>query len=152
MLSRAQSARFDVLVVSEVSRLGRKPFEVSKTIEKLCEHGISIHIESLNLRTLDDHGNRSPMTDFFVAILAQFASMELETLRARIKSGLAEARRKGKHLGRRKGSVMSRDSFLRKHCRVVKDVRRGLSVRDCAKLNGVAANTVMKVRRILKES
>jgi DNA invertase Pin-like site-specific DNA recombinase len=71
---------FDVLVVSEVSRLGRSPYQIQQIIEELSESGISIHIESLGLKTLDENGNRSPMVEFMLSILMQLARMEREFL------------------------------------------------------------------------
>lgn len=149
LLESAKNHKFDVVVVSEISRLGRKPYEVQKTIEAMCSLGISIHIESLNLKTLDDNGNRSYMTDFFLCVLTQFASIELETLKSRIRSGLRKAVENGKKLGRRKGSVLGSDDLLRKYRGVVGDVRRNLSLRKIAKIHGVSVNTVVKVKRVM---
>ncbi len=103
---------FEVLVVSEISRHGRNPFQIQQIIEELSELKISIHIESLGLKTIDENGNRSPMVEFILSILMQLARMEREFLIQRVKSGLNHAKSKGKVLGRPQGSTMEQQDFL----------------------------------------
>ena len=65
-------------------------------------------------------------------LLAEFARMERETLRERILSGMEEARRKGKHLGRPDGSSEDKEAFLKKYPSVVRNLRLGISARKTA--------------------
>jgi hypothetical protein len=67
-------------------------------------------------------------------LLAEFARMERETLSERILSGMEEARRKGKHLGRPDGSLENKETFLKKYPSVVRNLRHGISVRKTAKI------------------
>lgn len=85
--------------------------------------GISIHIQTMSLQTLDSNGNRSPIVSVLVSILAEFARLERETLITRIKSGLEKAKKNGVKLGRKKGSVISNDKLLKKYNGVVKDLQ-----------------------------
>lgn len=64
--------------------------------------GISIHIQTMNLQTLDNNGNRSHIVSVLVSILTEFARLESETLITRIKSGLEKAKKNGVKLGRKK--------------------------------------------------
>ena len=52
-----------------------------------------------------------------LAVLAEMARAETDTLRERIKSGLAEARRKGVTLGPGKGSTLPAADFIAKSTR-----------------------------------
>lgn len=145
----AAKRSFEVLVVSEISRLGRNPFQIQQIIEELSELGISIHIESLGLKTIDDNGNRSPMVEFMLSILMQLARMEREFLIQRVKSGLNHAKAKGKTLGRPQGSTIDQQVFLKKYKNLSADLKNGLSVRKAAKIHEVSLNTVLKVRKAL---
>jgi len=82
-----------------------------------------------------------------LALLAQMARSEIETLRERIKSGLAEARRKGVRLGRPVGTTLSRESFLQKHRDILRQLKAGQSIRNAAKISGKGVSTVQRVRR-----
>ena len=81
-----------------------------------------------------------------MAILSELARAEADTLRERIKSGLAEARRKGVKLGRRKGSTLPPADFLAKHRDLAKLLRNGCSIRHAAKITGKSASTVQRVK------
>jgi DNA invertase Pin-like site-specific DNA recombinase len=94
----ARKKAFEVLLVSEISRLGRNPFQIQQVIEELSESGISIHIESLGLKTIDENGQRSPLVEFMLSILMQLSRMEREFLIQRMKSGLNHAKAIGKTL------------------------------------------------------
>ncbi len=84
-----------------------------------------------------------------LALLAEMARAELETLRARIASGLAEARRNGKKLGRPVGSSLSRAVFLQKHRDIVRLLKSGQSVRNSAKIAEKGNSTVQRVKALL---
>ena len=84
-----------------------------------------------------------------LALLSEIARGEVETLRERINSGLAEARRKGVTLGRPKGSTLSREVFLEAHKDIVRYLRAGQSVRNTAKITGKGGSTVQRVKAAL---
>ena len=83
------------LLVHEVSRLGRKNFEVQNTIEEFYQHKINIHFKDLSLSTLDENGLKSPESSIIISILASMAENENRLLVDRIKSGLLNSARKG---------------------------------------------------------
>jgi DNA invertase Pin-like site-specific DNA recombinase len=83
------------------------------------------------------------------ALLAEMARAERETLSERIKSGLAEARRKGRKLGRPEGSTDSIKEFLAKHTDIIRRLREGQSVRTIAKITGKGGSTVQRVKAAL---
>ena len=83
------------------------------------------------------------------ALLSEMARNELETLKARIHSGLDEARRSGKTLARPKGTTLAPSALLTKHKDVVKRLNAGHSVRDTVKLTGKSQSTVQRVKKIL---
>lgn len=93
----------DILLVSELSRLGRNMFEVLEIINRLGAKGVQIvFIQQPELSTAGPHGK------LLLAIYSYFAETEREFISIRTKQGLAAARAKGKLLGRPKGS---RDKF-----------------------------------------
>ena len=53
----AKAGKINRVLVSEVSRLGRKTSEVLKTVEDLKAMGISVFIQNHNIETLNEDGS-----------------------------------------------------------------------------------------------
>jgi DNA invertase Pin-like site-specific DNA recombinase len=87
-----------------------------------------------------------------LALLAEMARNEAETISERINSGLAEARRKGKKLGRPEGSGYTPEELLGQHKDIIKALKAGQSVRNAAKVTGKGASTVQRVKAALAAS
>jgi DNA invertase Pin-like site-specific DNA recombinase len=64
-------------------------------------------------------------------------------------SGLAEARRQGRKLGRPEGTGLEAADLLEKHKDVVRQLKTGQSVRNTAKITGKGASTVQRVKAAL---
>ena len=96
------------------------------------------------------NGMRNPAAGIMLALLAEMARSEVETLRARINSGLAQARANGVKLGRPKGSSLSRPAFVQKHKDVLRLLKAGQSVRNTAKIAGKSVSTVQRVAKALR--
>lgn len=89
----------DVLLVAELSRLGRNMFEVINIINQLSENGVEvIFVRQPELSTAGPHRK------LLLAIYSYFAEAEREFISMRTKQGLAAAKASGKKLGRPKGS------------------------------------------------
>jgi len=95
----AKLTQGDMLLVAELSRLGRNMLETLNIINELSQNGVSIvFIRQPELSTIGTH------TKLLLAIYSYFAESEREYISMRTKQGLAAARAKGKLLGRPKGS------------------------------------------------
>lgn len=96
------------ILVLEISRLGRKNNDIQNVVEKYIDKGINIHINDLNITTLDDKGNRSFASEMMISMLGVMASNESRLLSSRISSGKMSRARKnlafgGKIIGYKKG-------------------------------------------------
>jgi DNA invertase Pin-like site-specific DNA recombinase len=148
LLRLAQKGIIQKVLVQEVSRLGRSTVEVLKVLEELTSLHVGVYVQNFGFETLKN-GKRNPIAQFMFTLLAEFARMERETLRERILSGMEEARRQGKHLGRPDGSLENKETFLKKYPSVVRNLRQGISVRKTAKICDTSINTVRKVNDYL---
>jgi DNA invertase Pin-like site-specific DNA recombinase len=102
----------DFVLVHEISRLARKNSVVHRFVESLEECKVSLYWHAQAIETLSDNGKRNPAAGIMLALLAEMARNEAETLRERIRSGLAEARRKGISLaGRQEPGCVARIFF-----------------------------------------
>lgn len=89
----------DIMLVAELSRLGRNMFEVINLINQLNDNGVKIiFVRQPELSTAGPHGK------LLLAIYSYFAEEEREFISMRTQQRLAAARAQGKQLGRPKGS------------------------------------------------
>ena len=137
------------VLVHEVSRLARRNSIVHKFVETLEDRGVSLYWHAQGIETLMASGKRNPAAGVMLALLAEMARSETETLRERINSGLAEARRKGVKLGRPTGTGLEAAELLAKHKDVVRLLKDGQSVRNAAKIAGKGVSTVQRVKAAL---
>ena len=91
----------DTIITSEVSRLARSTKHLCEIIEiiqnkKLCLNIIGSITVNCASGTID------PMTNAFIQMSGVFAELELRIIRERVKSGMANAKAKGKKIGRPK--------------------------------------------------
>lgn len=89
----------DIIITTEVSRLSRSTKQLCSIIEKVKEKRICLQI--LGSITIDcRNGKLDPMTEAFLQMSGVFSQLELSMIRDRVKSGMKNARAKGKKLGR----------------------------------------------------
>lgn len=89
----------DTIVTMEVSRLARSTKQLCDIIDIIREKRLRLVI--VGSITLDcRNGNPDPMTEAFLQIAGVFSQLELSMIRSRVRSGVENARAKGKRLGR----------------------------------------------------
>jgi DNA invertase Pin-like site-specific DNA recombinase len=145
----ALEGKIKKVLVHEVSRIARRNSVAHRFVETLEECGVSLYWHAQSIETLLPSGKRNPAAGIMLALLAEMARNESETLRERIKSGLAHARKRGVVLGRRKGTTLTRDQFLQKHKDILRQLKGGQSVRNVAKIVGRGISTVQRVKAAL---
>jgi len=92
----------DLLLVSELSRLGRSLGQVISVIDSLVKRGIRFIAIKESIRL---EGRQTLHNKVMVALFALFAEVEKDLISERTKEGLAAAKAKGKLLGRPKGAL-----------------------------------------------
>lgn len=90
----------DTLICCEVSRLSRSTQQLCEIINTIKEkHMRLVIIGSITVDCRD--GQIDPMSQAFIQMSAVFSELELSILRARVRSGMANARAKGRRIGRK---------------------------------------------------
>lgn len=149
LLELAKAKKINKILVTEVSRLGRRPSETLKLIEELTTNKISIYSQNFGLETLLPNGKQNPAASLIFLIYAEIARMETDALSERIHSGLDEARRKGVELGRKEGTTIDEKEFKKKYSKPMADLRAGLSIRKVAKIHSLSKGTIEKIKKLL---
>jgi DNA invertase Pin-like site-specific DNA recombinase len=149
LIALAKGQKIKKVLITEVSRLGRRSSETYMLLEQLTELGISIYVHNYGMETLLANGKRNPAASLIFVIFNEQARTEVELLSERIRSGQAEAKRQGKHIGRKSGSFKSIEQIKSEYPKVIKYLEAGTyTIREIAQLAGVASGTVMKVKNI----
>lgn len=148
-LDLAESRKIAKLLVHEVSRLSRHPAVLHDAVERCNECQVSIYWHSQRTETLLPDGERNPAAGMMLAILGEMGRTEREFLSKRVRSGMAEARKSGKHMGRPTGSRMTKEDLLARHPDIVRHLRQKKSIRDVAAITKKATSTVQAVKRAM---
>lgn len=127
LMAAVDSGEVSAVVVYSFSRFARSVTHLLEGLQRFDEHNVSFMSLSENLDTRTTTGR------FVFTILAALAAMEREILVDRVKTGLVNARSKGRILGRRK----TRPSELIQSLR-----SKGFSYRQIAKLAKCSISTV----------
>lgn len=138
--------RVSILLVSELSRLGRNAFEVLATVKDLIDSGINLYIQKEQLTLLDAEGKPTMFAPIMIATLSTCAQLERENIKFRLNSGRKLYIERGGKLGRKVGSIKTTDQKKEEHKDIISYLKRGYSVRNTAKLTCKGISTVQRIK------
>ena len=137
----------DILLVSELSRMGRNAFEVLASVKELLDCGINLFMQKEQMTLLDAEGKPSIIAPVMIAILSTCAELERDNIQYRLQSGYKNYREKGGKVGRKKGSTKTREQLEEEYKDVLKELRRGTSIARTAKLCDTSTATVARLKK-----
>ena len=132
------------LLLSELSRLGRSTLQVLRSLEVLHEAKVSVYIQNLGLYTLQPDGKVNPIVSILITILAEMSNIERSNIVYRLNSGRSNYIAKGGKLGRKTGSIKTEEKKREEYKEVIQLLKKGYSVRNVAKLQGIGISTVQR--------
>ena len=136
----------DILLVSELSRLGRNAFEVLATVKDLIDSGINLFMQKEQLTLLDADGKPTMFAPIMIATLSTCAQLERENIKFRLNSGRKLYIERGGKLGRKVGSIKTTDQKKEEYKDIISYLKRGYSVRNTAKLTSKGISTVQRIK------
>ncbi len=136
-----------ILLVSELSRLGRNAFEVLATVKNLIDSGIKLYLQKEQLTLLDSDGKPTLFAPIMIATLSTCAQLERENIKFRLNSGRKLYIERGGKLGRRVGTVKTIEQKKEQYKDVISYLKRGYSVRTIAKLTNKGTSTVQRIKK-----
>ena len=142
----ARNNKVKHILISELSRLGRNAFEVLSTVKDMIDNGINIYFQKEQFSLLDKEGKPSLFAPIMIATLSTCAQLERENIKFRLNSGRENYIAKGGKLGRKKGSIKSEEKLKEEYKETIQLLRKGYSVRNIAKLQGIGISTVQRVK------
>jgi len=133
--------RVDMLLLTEISRLGRSTLEILKSLDTLHTHKICVYIQNLNLETLRPDKTVNPLSSLITTLLGELAAID------RLNSGRELYIQKGGRLGRKPGSRKTAEQRKEEYREAIALLKKGYSIRNVAKLTGKAVSTIQQVKK-----
>jgi DNA invertase Pin-like site-specific DNA recombinase len=141
-----QLAPKDILLVSELSRLGRSVSQIILLVDCMIEK----QIRFVAVKEVDLEGSQDIQTKVTVTMFGLFAEILRDLISERTKEGLAAARAKGKIIGRPKG-VLGKSKLDGKKDEIQLFLNKGVSKSAIAKIMDVSRTTLrhfIKTRKL----
>jgi DNA invertase Pin-like site-specific DNA recombinase len=140
----------DILLVTELSRLGRSTAEVITIVNSLAKRNIRVIVLKQNL----DISQQDINSKITLTLFSLFSELERDLISLRTKEALASKKRQGQILGKPKGTIQK--SKFDKHAEKIKELLDyGLSVRKISSVleytNHIALNTYINKRNLKKK-
>jgi len=146
-LDYCKSEKVDILLVSELSRLGRNSFEVLETIKGLVDTKTNLYMQKENMTLLDENGEPSIFAPIMLATLSTCAQLERENIKFRLNSGRQQYIAKGGKLGRKEGSIKTKEQKKDEYGEAISLLKKGYSIRNVAKLCHVSNSTIQRLKK-----
>lgn len=145
MFAEAQAG--DTIIVLEVSRLARSTQQLCEIIDLVREKHLRLVI--VGSITLDcRNGQADPMSEAFLQMAGVFSQLELAMIRARVRSGMANARAKGRRIGRPQVSKEDIPATFLRHYPAYKS--KQLNVSELARVCDISRTTAYKYIGLLE--
>ena len=145
MFAEAQAG--DTIIVLEVSRLARSTQQLCEIIDLVREKHLRLVI--VGSITLDcRNGQADPMSEAFLQMAGVFSQLELAMIRARVRSGMENARAKGRQIGRPQVSKEDIPATFLRHYPAYKS--KQLNVSELARVCDISRTTVYKYIGLLE--
>jgi len=139
----------DTIITLEVSRLTRSTQQLCKIVEKIkAKHLRLVIVGSITVdcRT----GQIDPMSQAFIQMSAVFAELELSIIRARVRSGMQNAKAKGKQVGRRPTTKDDIPAVFYKHYATYTAGK--MNVSELARICDLSRPTVYKYMKMIRSN
>ena len=136
----------DTIITLEVSRLSRSTQQLCEIINIIKEKHLRLII--VGSITVDCRsGSIDPMSQAFIQMSGIFAELELSILRSRVKSGMANAREKGRRIGRPRTTKDDIPPVFYKHYPSLMNGK--MNVSELARICGLSRPTVYKYMKMM---
>lgn len=147
LMDRVQAG--DTIIATEVTRLSRSTQQLCEIVNFIKEK--HLRLEILGSITVDCRGGEiDPMSQAFLQMSAVFAELELSMIRARVKSGMDNARAKGAKIGRPRTTKDDIPPIFYRHYPGY--AAGNLNTAEFARVCDLSRSTIYKYLKMVEES
>ena len=136
----------DTIITLEVSRLSRSTQQLCEIVDIIKQKRLRLVI--VGSITVDcRQGSIDPMSQAFIQMSAVFSELELSIIRERVKSGMANAKAKGRSIGRPLTTKEDIPAVFMKHYPSLMNGQ--MNVSELARVCGLSRPTVYKYLKMM---
>lgn len=128
----AISEKIDIVLLSELSRLGRSVYELQEIVKRLIDNNINAYFQKEGISLFNADGSENIVTPILVTVLGVCAQIERENIKFRLNSGRKNAINRGVKMGRKEGSKKTVEAKEKEYAEIIKRLRRGDKMTDIA--------------------
>ena len=153
LLDYVKNNDVDIVVATEVSRLGRDTLEALKIIEILNENKVNLYFANYGIETLMPDGSVNPIARLILTICLEISAYERNLIKYRMRAGYEDYLKRRKEnpelrLGRQ-GYVKSEQEYREDYQQELSLLRKGISLRNVQKLTGTSLGTLQKIKQYM---
>ena len=153
LLGYIKNNEVDMVMATEVSRVGRNTLEALKTIEILNENKVNLYFANYNIETLLPDKSVNPIARLILTICLEISAYERNLIRYRMKAGYDDYLKRRKEdpalrLGRQ-GYKKDEQSYREEYAQELSLLRKGISLRNVQKITGTSIGTLQKIKKLL---
>lgn len=152
----------DTIITTEVSRITRSTKQLCEILELVQEKNLKLVLGAFVVDC--SKGELDPMTEGMLKMMGVFAEMERNMISQRTKSGMANAKAKGKQIGRRETTRDDIPKVFLKHYDKYKINqndkeqgkkpidRRGINLKEFMSITNLSKNTIYKYIKLMEKN
>ena len=153
LIDFVKNHKVDMVVATEVSRLGRDTLEALKIIEILNENKVNLYFANYGIETLLPDGTVNPIARLVLTICLEISAYERNLIRYRMKAGYEDYLKRRKEnpelrLGRQ-GYKKDVQLYREDYAQELSLLRKGISLRNIQKLTGTSVGTLQKIKKYI---
>lgn len=134
--------------LNSIDRMGRSILNILEVLEYFNQKNVNLFVENIGMFSMIDN-KPNPSFKMIVSVLGNVGEMERLNMLERQKQGIELAKLKGTYKGRLYGAKISEEDILVKYKVVVRELKRGESLRRASKIGGCSLGTTQKIKSIL---
>ena len=139
ILEYTEQNNIKLVLISEISRIGRKVVDVLNVVDNFHRNGIAIYVQQFNMVSMEN-GKVNPMVMLLLQMMSIGAEMENNLRKNRQSEGIALAKLQQKYNGRVMVVKANKEKQLQKYADVVDLVQKSdLSIRRISSITSRAS-------------
>lgn len=135
LLKRCVQGEFDIVAAWSVDRLGRSLSDLINILAELDAAGVDLYLHQQAIDT------STPSGKAMFQMIGVFAEFERSMIQARVRAGIARARRKGSKFGPKRTVGVTQIQAVKQA------LANGMTVRATARAVDVGTTTVMRIKK-----
>jgi len=141
--------KVDEISIHSIDRLARNLRDLLGVIDFFHNHGVSLYIENLGMRTLVG-GKMNYTIKMMISVMGSFSEIENEIRRERQMEGIEIAKTLGKYQNRKPRGKESTLKFVEKYKKPIELLEKGYRGSEVCKICNLNKNTITKIKKFVQ--